>query len=163
MAMRRSVALGERPSAGMAATIASCQGCGEHPSSVRFAPRQDPPMRIGLFAAFAAMLLLASPGRAAADDSQEGYYYPKPKVVETYMARVATLADSDRSRRIGFAAALAKEIADKPYPATFYVFAKGDEADKLIIVGTTDGGLSTVYRTRALLAHLTASARLTDF
>jgi len=120
-------------------------------------------MRLGLFAAFAALILLASPHYAVADDSQEGYYYPKPKVVETYMARVATLADSDRSRRIGFAAALAKEIADKPYPPTFYIFAKGDEADKLIIVGTIDGGLSTVYRTRALLAHLTASARLTDF
>ena len=120
-------------------------------------------MRIALVSAIAGLLLLVAPHASRAQESQEGYYYPRPKVTETYMARVATLPDSDRSRRIGFAAALAKEIADKPYAPTFYIFAKGDEADKLIIVGTTDGGLSTVYRTRALLAHLTAAARLTDF
>ena len=120
-------------------------------------------MRIALVSALAGLLLLVAPHASRAQESQEGYYYPKPKLVETYQARVATLSDSDRTRRLGFVSGLAKEVADKPYPPTFYIFAKGDEADKLIIVGTQDNGLSTVYRTRALLAHLTAVARLTDF
>ncbi|HZT20437.1 MAG TPA: molybdopterin-guanine dinucleotide biosynthesis protein A [Dongiaceae bacterium] len=111
----------------------------------------------------AAVLLLAGAGAARAEDPQEGYYYPKPKVVETYQARVATLPDSDRSRRIGFVTALSKEFDARPYPPNYLVFAKGDEADKLIITGMIDGQFNTVYRARALLADLTASARLTEF
>jgi len=120
-------------------------------------------MRYAGIAALAALLLTAGTLPARAQDTQEGYYYPKPKVVETYQARVAALPDSDRSRRIGFVTALSKEFDARPFPPTYLVFAKGDEADKLIITGMIDGQLNTVYRTRALLADLTASARLTDF
>src|SRR5437667_4869745 len=114
-------------------------------------------------AALAAFVLLSGLGAARAQDSQEGYYYPKPKVMETYQARVAPLADSDRSRRLGFVTALSKEFDARPYAPNYLVFAKGDDSDKLIIVGMVQGQLSTVYRTRALLADLTASARLTEF
>ena len=109
------------------------------------------------------LVLLAGSGAARAQESQEGYYYPKPEVVETYQARVATLPDSDRSRRLGFVTALSKEFDARPYPPNYLVFAKGDDADKLIITGMIDGQFNTVFRTRALLADLTASARLTDF
>jgi hypothetical protein len=98
-----------------------------------------------------------------ADDPQAGYYYPKPKSTETYQARVAVLPDSDRSRRVGFVTGLAKEIASRPYAAGYLIFAKGDEVDKLIIVGMRGDELSTIYRARALLATLTASARTTAF
>jgi hypothetical protein len=94
-------------------------------------------------------------GPARAQDNQEGYYYPKPKVVETYQARVAPLADSDRARRLGFVTALSKEFDARAYPPNYLVFAKGDDSDKMIIVGMVQGQLSTVY--------LTASARLTEF
>jgi hypothetical protein len=120
-------------------------------------------MRRMIFAALALVLAATIVRPALADDTQAGYYYPKPKSTETYQARVATLPDSDRSRRVGFVTGLAKEIASKPYPPGYLVFAKGDEADKLIIVGMTDGELSTIYRARALLATLTASARATQF
>jgi hypothetical protein len=120
-------------------------------------------MRRFMFAALALVLAAAAFRPALADDTQAGYYYPKPKSAETYQARVATLPDSDRSRRIGFVTGIAKEIASKPYAAGYLIFAKGDEADKLIIVGMRDGELSTVYRARALLATLTASARATQF
>ena len=120
-------------------------------------------MRRMIFAALALVLTATILWPALADDTQTGYYYPRPKSTETYQARVATLPDSDRNRRIGFVTGLAKEIASKPYAAGYLMFAKGDEADKLIIVGMNDGELSTVYRARALLATLTASARTTQF
>lgn len=118
-------------------------------------------MRYFLWAVAAAILIAA--GAAKAQDTQEGYYYPKPSVTETYQARVATLPDSDRGRRVGFITALSKEFDARPYPPNYLIFAKGDEADKLIIVGMIDGQFNTVYRTRALLADLTSSARLTQF
>src|ERR1700687_2527375 len=105
-------------------------------------------MRRLIFAALALVLAVATLRPAFAEDTQ---------------ARVATLPDSDRSRRIGFVTGLAKEIASKPYAAGYLIFAKGDEADKMIIVGMSDGELSTIYRARALLATLTASARTTQF
>jgi hypothetical protein len=120
-------------------------------------------MRRILFAALAILLAAMSFHPARADDPQAGYYYPKPKSTETYQARVATMPDADRSQRIAFITGVAKEIASRPYAAGYLVFAKGDEADKLIIVGMQDGSLSTVYRARALLASLTASARSTQF
>ena len=73
------------------------------------------------------------------------------------------MPDSDRSRRLGFVTALSKEFDARPYPPNYLVFAKGDDADKLIIIGMMDGQFNTVFRTRALLADLTASARLTQF
>ena len=120
-------------------------------------------MRNIVLAGLAALILLAVSPAGRAQDTQEGYYYPKPSVVETYQARVATLPDSDRSRRLGFVTALSKEFDARPYPPNYLVYAKGDEADKLIITGMMDGQFNTIYRTRALLADLTASARLTDF
>lgn len=120
-------------------------------------------MRNIVLAGLTAFVLLAGSGAARAQETQEGYYYPKPEVVESYQARVATLPDSDRSRRLGFVTALSKEFDARPYPPNYLVFAKGDDADKLIITGMIDGQFNTVFRTRALLADLTASARLTDF
>jgi hypothetical protein len=39
------------------------------------------------------------------------------------------------------------------------VFAKGDDAEKLLIVALKDGVIDTLYRARALLAMLTSVAR----
>ena len=43
------------------------------------------------------------------------------------------------------------------------MFAKGDEAEKLIIVALDDQGIATIYHARALLAQLTAVARASEF
>jgi hypothetical protein len=120
-------------------------------------------MRLKTIAFLGALLAAAATSPATAQDSQVGYYYPKPQTVEHYRARVATLAESDRNRRLAFVTGLAKANDTKPYAPTYMVFAKGDDSDKLIIVGTMDGELNTLYRSRALLANLTASARLTEF
>lgn len=93
-------------------------------------------------------------------DRHAGYYYPAPQTVEEYVARAVTLKDSDRARRMRFVTQLTKELLSKPYPPQFVVFAKGSDAEKMIIVGLYDNGYNTLYRARALLAELSAVARL---
>ena len=115
-----------------------------------------------------AMLLLGPAPAGAQDDAQndgesrhEGYYYPTPQTVETYVARAETLEDSDRTRRIGFVVELTGQMLSNPYPPEFAVFAKGDHAEKLLIVAMRDGVIDTVYRARALFAMLTSVSRAT--
>lgn len=49
------------------------------------------------------------------------------------------------------------------YRVPYAVFAKGEKADKMIIVGMQQGELNTVYRMRALLANMTTMSRLSPF
>jgi hypothetical protein len=96
-------------------------------------------------------------------DRHEGYYYPAPQTTETYTARVVALPESNRERRIGFVTGMTQQLMGSDYAPSYAVFAKGDEAEKLIIVGLVDGELNTIYRMRALLANLTAVSRVTPF
>jgi hypothetical protein len=98
---------------------------------------------------------------AGADDRHVGYYYPPPQTIETYEARAETLEDSDRTRRVGFIIELTQQMLSNPYPPEFAVFAKGDDAEKLLIVALKDDVLDTIYRARALLALLTSVSRAT--
>ena len=109
----------------------------------------------------AASLLAASPVRA--DDKYSGYYYPPPQDIETYAARVKPLADAKREQRIAFVTGVTQQLISGKYPPTFAIFAKGDDADKMIIVALQEGQINTLYRARALLANLTALSRLTPF
>lgn len=109
--------------------------------------------------ALALAIVLASPCRA--EDRHVGYYYPPPQTIETYQARGETLPDSDRVRRVGFVVELTRQMLDKPYAPEFAVFAKGEDAEKLLIVALKDGVIDTIYRARALLAMLTSVARAT--
>ncbi|MBV6632699.1 MAG: molybdopterin-guanine dinucleotide biosynthesis protein A [Alphaproteobacteria bacterium] len=115
----------------------------------------------------ALFLLLAMPVMAQADDDIEaddarhaGYYYPEPDEVEAYKPRSRVMPDSSRERRIGFTTVLATQLLKEGQPR-LAIFAKGAEAEKLIIVGLEDGFLSTIYRVRAMLAMMTAAARST--
>lgn len=96
-----------------------------------------------------------------AQDRHAGYYYPTPASSETYVSRTPTLADSDRRRRIGFVTELSNQMLDSPYPPPFALFAKGDDAQKMIITSLHANSLNTLYRMRGLLAQLTARARST--
>lgn len=106
-------------------------------------------------------LCLGTPARAE-DDRRAGYYYPEPKSSEVYIARATTLQQASRTLRIGFVTGLTNKQLAAPYPPQFAVFAKGDDADRMIIVALADGQFSTLYRARALLAQLTAMMRGTD-
>ena len=126
------------------------------------------PIRL-LFSAFAVALLVSIAGPALAQDEGEessdrhaGYYYPEPQSEETYVARAVTLPDSDRSRRLGFVTLLTQQQLTAPYSPSIAMFAKGEEAEKLIIVGLRDGPMDTIYRARGVLAMLTASARTSE-
>lgn len=96
-------------------------------------------------------------------DHHEGYYYPKPGSIEHYTADVYALPGSDRVRRQSFIIGLTKQLVGGQYAPPYAVFAKGDQSDKLIIVGLQDGQLNTIYRARALLATFTSVARATSF
>lgn len=109
--------------------------------------------------AIIAVCALAAP--ASADDRHEGYYYPKPAQVEVYEARSRVLEEADRRRRVGFIVAVVNDMLQRPYPPPLSVFVKGEDAEKLIVVSNVPGRLDTIYRARAYLATLTASARTT--
>ena len=96
-------------------------------------------------------------------DEHAGYYYPKPQSLEHYTSSAPTLPDSDKVRRQAFVIGLTKQLLGGQYAPSYAIFAKGNQSDKLIIVGLADGQLDTIYRARALLATLTSVARATNF
>lgn len=98
---------------------------------------------------------------ASADDRHAGYYYPDPATTETYKARARMLTGADRTQRIAFVTGVTLKQQERPHPPVLAMFAKGEEAEKLIIVGLEDGRLDTIYRARAVLAMMTATARAT--
>jgi hypothetical protein len=98
---------------------------------------------------------------ASAGDRHAGYYYPEPASTETYKARARTLVGADRAQRIAFVTGVTLKQRERPHPPVMAMFAKGEEAEKLIIIGLVDGRLDTIYRARAMLAMLTATARAT--
>lgn len=105
------------------------------------------------------IVFMPIPGSAA--DRHAGYYYPAPQSQETYIARAQTLPDVNRRARIGFVTGLTSQMLRNPYPPEFAIFAKGEEAEKLIILSVKSDVYNTLYRMRGLLATLTAVARTT--
>jgi hypothetical protein len=117
------------------------------------------PAPAAALAAVVALATIAAPAGAA--DRHVGYYYPKPASTEVYTARAKTAAEADRRQRILFVVNVVEDMNNRPFPPGLAFFAKGAEAEKLIIVSNHEKRLNTVYRVRALLAMLTGSARAT--
>ncbi len=107
----------------------------------------------------AGMMAALVAGAAGAADRHAGYYYPEPQTEETYTARAQTLAEANRAMRIGFVTGTTLQQFNRPYPPQVAVFAKGAEAEKLIIVALVDGRVDTLFRARAIFANMTAAAR----
>jgi hypothetical protein len=99
---------------------------------------------------------------ASAEDRHAGYYYPDVTSTETYVARAKVLPQANRNMRIGFVVAQTLGQKDLGYPPRIALFAKGAEAEKLILIGLDESSMATLYRARAVLAQLTASARSTE-
>ncbi|HYM30231.1 MAG TPA: hypothetical protein VEU47_02955 [Candidatus Cybelea sp.] len=93
------------------------------------------------------------------EQNQETYYYPELTSREVYTARATVLPDATRASRLAFVTGLTQQQLSKPYPPTFAIFAKGSEAEKLIIVSLGDFGFRTLYQARGVLAQLSAVAR----
>lgn len=112
-------------------------------------------------------LLLAAPalaetgggGEKDTDDKHTGYYYPKPEVVESYGPRTESLPEANRSLRISFITAMTTSQLSKPVRPGVAIFAKGSEAQKMIVVALEDGYIDTLFRARAFFAMMTAVAR----
>jgi hypothetical protein len=105
-------------------------------------------------------VLVAAATSVAAEDRHAGYYYPEPGSREVYRSPAETLPQANRTLRIAFVTGITSHTTSQPYPAQAAIFAKGDEAEKLIIVALEDGRIDTIYRARALFANMTAAARL---
>ena len=112
---------------------------------------------LGLIAVWLALV----PTVSQAGDRHAEYYYPTPQSEETYKARARTLDESGRRSRIAFVIGLTNRMLQNPYPPEFAIFAKGAEAEKLIIVAVKGDAYNTLFRMRGLLATLTAVARVT--
>lgn len=108
-----------------------------------------------------AVLLFPLAAAAQSDDRHEDYYYPSPVTSETYVARAQVMAEAVRATRLGFVTGLTQQLLSRPYPVGYVIFAKGAEAQKMIIVAQGANGFQTLFQARALLAELTAVARST--
>ena len=99
----------------------------------------------------------------AGDDRYVGYYYPKPTSTETFESAMKTIDGVDRAQRVQFTTVVSQGTIQAAYRVPYAVFAKGEKADRMIIVGLQQGELNTVYRMRALLANMTTMSRLSPF
>ncbi|MDA0261731.1 MAG: molybdopterin-guanine dinucleotide biosynthesis protein A [Proteobacteria bacterium] len=123
------------------------------------APVAAPPPSEGVAAATEAV----SPSDSDESERHAGYYYPPVTSRESYESRARTLQGADRDRRIGFVTAITRQQFTFGYSPQYTMYAKGDEAEKLIIVALGEGRIATIYQARALLAQLTAVARASAF
>jgi len=112
-----------------------------------------------LWLAVAGLLVSLGGPAAAQEGAHAGYYYPEPQSREEYVSRARTMIDADRSRRLQFTQALTLGQLERPYPPPLAIYAKGDEAEKLIIVSMAAGYADTLYRMRGFLALLTHVSR----
>ena len=64
--------------------------------------------------------------------------------------------------RIGFVTGMTAQQLSASYPPPLAIFAKGEQAQKLLIVSLSDNGFHTLFQARALLAQLTSVARASD-
>lgn len=108
----------------------------------------------------AAMATVAAP--AAADD-RAGYYYPPITSVEVFDRMIAAVPAADRATRIGFVTQVTTQQLQADAHPRYAVFAKGGEAEEIIIVALDDAVFKTLFRARAVMAQLSAPARTTEF
>jgi len=105
----------------------------------------------------------AAHATAPTADRLAGYYYPTPNSTETYESSLQTIAGTERAQRIQFTTVVSQGTLQSPYRVPYAVFAKGEAADRLIIVGLVPGEMSTIYRMRGVLSNMTTQARTSPF
>lgn len=114
--------------------------------------------------AAAAQSAAALPSAAEAAGDHAGYYYPPIGSEERFRRDLAPgSARPGRALRTAFITQITKAQLAAPETPRFVIFAKGAEAEHMIIVATDDGVFRTIYRARAVLAQLTGNARGTEF
>ncbi|MBY8976592.1 hypothetical protein KHP62_12285 [Rhodobacteraceae bacterium NNCM2] len=95
---------------------------------------------------------------------QENYYYPPINSEEVFARSMTdTAPPSSRGVRVAFMTEITKAQLAAPETPRFAIFAKGAEAEHMIIVALDDQVFKTLFRARAVLAQLTSNARGTEF
>ena len=115
-----------------------------------------------LFAAIVAISFAGSVAAAYADEN-DSYYYPPISSEEVFSCDLGAAPPAGRAVRVGFATQITKAQLAAPDSPRFVIFAKGDEAQHMIVLALDDQIFKTIYRARAVLAQLTSNARGTDF
>ncbi|MEO1490826.1 MAG: hypothetical protein AAFV19_01575 [Pseudomonadota bacterium] len=106
-------------------------------------------------------LLIATPARA--DDKREGYYYPPITSEETFSRSINNPPPANRAIRTGFITEVTKAQYAAPEAPEYAIFAKGSDADHMIIIALDDDIFRSLFRARAVMAQLSSNARSTDF
>ncbi|MEM9044755.1 MAG: hypothetical protein AAGC81_08655 [Pseudomonadota bacterium] len=120
-------------------------------------------MRLAPLLAFFAALIAGSVSFAHAE-SKENYYYPAVNSEEVFQRAITdNPPPANRAIRVAFTTQITKAQLAAPETPRFSVFAKGSEAEHMIIVALDDEVFKTLFRARAVMAQLTANARSTDF
>ncbi|HKJ72845.1 MAG TPA: molybdopterin-guanine dinucleotide biosynthesis protein A [Alphaproteobacteria bacterium] len=124
----------------------------------------SPAVKKTLFLCIGLALLVACPLAAQASDrhSHEGYYYPRITSSEVYKSAARVEPGATRKSRLAFIVGYTSQQLSRAYAPNISMFAKGDNADDLIIVALDDGVMRTLYRARAVLAQMTSIARSTN-
>jgi hypothetical protein len=105
---------------------------------------------------------MAGPAFASDDHEHEGYYYPKVASSEIYKSEAGAEPGATRTTRLAFIVGYTAQQLSRSYAPRVAMFAKGDDAEKLIIVALDDSVMRTLFRARAVLAQMTAIARSTS-
>ena len=108
----------------------------------------------------AAALIFASP--LAAEERYEGYYYPEISSSETFERVISDAPPASRGVRVDFVTNLTIAQLAAPESPRFVFFAKGSEAETLVVVALDDEVFRTLYRARAILAQMTSNVRQND-
>ena len=127
------------------------------------ATERKTPMRPFILAAGLGLAALAAPA-AAFESDRAGYYYPEIGSQEAFRRDLGQPpARPGRRVRTAFITQITRAQLAAPETPRFVIFAKGGEAEHMIIVATSDDVFRTLFRARAGLAQPTANARATDF
>ncbi len=118
--------------------------------------------RILIAAIIAVSLGAAILGGAAWAAGKDSYYYPPVDSEEVFARDLAVAPPAGRAVRVGFTTQITKAQLAAPESPRFVIFAKGDEAQHMIIIALDDQVFKTIYRARAVLAQLTSNVRGAD-
>ncbi len=102
-------------------------------------------------------------GAVAAQDRYVGYYYPEVTSEESFDRVVRASQGAGKAVRIDFVNLLTSAQLEAPESPRFVFFAKGADADTLILTALDDEVFATLYRARAIMAQLTVAVRQGGF
>ncbi|UWR23387.1 hypothetical protein [Sulfitobacter sp. S190] len=100
---------------------------------------------------------------AAAEDKYVGYYYPEVTSEEVFDRVIRSGNAGSKAVRVDFVNVLTSSQLQAPSTPRFVFFAKGNNAETLVLTALDDDVFSSIYRARAVMAQLTVNVRQGGF